>query len=291
MSPASYLTAPPRVAASIVAKVSSECGVASIAAVTLFWLAFAVSVLPVLASAVFVTLRGVEAFRAFKQLGGRAGSGLARIEAGTAELERRLSLAEQRGARLEDSLVRLRRSRAELTVLTAALDEAIGPALPPGQPCASESRRRGPGDELDPSPRRRRQRHGRRGRAAPRDHAARRGRRRAAKAAPAADRACPQRALRLPARAGVARRDAHAVHRHERGAGRRERRGLPRRDRVELRLHDSSAHRRRGGGADAARRSGRSSPARSSSTSAAARRSSRSWTAAFAPASTSAACA
>ncbi len=129
MSPASYLTAPPRVAAIIVAKVSSECGVASIAAVALFWLAFAVSVLSVLASAVFVTLRGVEAFRAFKQLGRRAASGLARIESGTAEIERRLSLAEQRGARLEDSLARLRRSRAELTVLTAALDEAIGPAL------------------------------------------------------------------------------------------------------------------------------------------------------------------
>ena len=123
MSPASYLTAPPRVATPIVAQVASACRVASIAAVLLFWLALAVSVLLVVGSVVFVTLKGIETFRAFKRLNRSAGPALARIEATSAEIERRLSQAEARGARLEASLARLRRSRAELKVLTSAFDE------------------------------------------------------------------------------------------------------------------------------------------------------------------------
>jgi hypothetical protein len=128
MSPASYLTAPPRVAELIVAKVSRKCGVASIAAVTLFWLSLAVSAALVIASAVYVARQGLESYRAFKQLGNRAGGELARIEATTAEIERRLSLFDEREARLADSLGRLRKSQAELNVLTTALDEAIAPA-------------------------------------------------------------------------------------------------------------------------------------------------------------------
>ena len=59
---------------------------------------------------------------------------------------------------------------------------------------------------------------------------------------------------RLPPRGRGARRRAHARRRDERGARRRERRGVPRRGRVVVRLRDAPALRRRGGGADAARR-------------------------------------
>jgi hypothetical protein len=128
MSPASYLTAPPRVAVSIVAKLASECALLASPAVTLFWLSLAVSAALVVASAVYVAVRGLETFRAIKQLGRRTGPPLARIEATTAEIDRRLSLFDEREARLAGSLARLRKSQAELNVLTSALDEAIGPA-------------------------------------------------------------------------------------------------------------------------------------------------------------------
>ena len=94
----------------------------------LFWLSLAVSLALVLGSTVYLTRQGLETFRAFKQLGRRVRPELARIETTTAEIEQRLALAAERGSRLESSLARLHRSRAELNVLTTALDEALEPA-------------------------------------------------------------------------------------------------------------------------------------------------------------------
>lgn len=87
------------------------------------WLSLALGVILTIASAVYLTLKGLEAFRAVKQVGRRAGRELERISAVTAEIEQRLAASDARTDRLEASLTRLRSSRAELNVLTTALAE------------------------------------------------------------------------------------------------------------------------------------------------------------------------
>jgi hypothetical protein len=87
----------------------------------LFWLALAVATVSVVASAIYLTLKGLEAFRAFKGLGRSVTSGLERIERATGEIERHLALAGESGARLESELAQLRRSRASLNVLRSAI--------------------------------------------------------------------------------------------------------------------------------------------------------------------------
>jgi hypothetical protein len=87
----------------------------------MFWLALIIALVLTVASAIFVTLRGLEAFRAFKRLSKAAGSELERIAAASAEIERHLALAAESGTKLEASLARLRASRARLNVLTSAI--------------------------------------------------------------------------------------------------------------------------------------------------------------------------
>ena len=87
------------------------------------WLALIVAVLLVAASVLFLTLRGLEAFRAFKQLGTTVGSELERFGIVGDEIERQLALAGESGTRLTASLERLSASRARLNVLTSAIDD------------------------------------------------------------------------------------------------------------------------------------------------------------------------
>jgi hypothetical protein len=49
--------------------------------------------------------------------------GVARIEASSARIEEHLSRAAESGMRLDAELAQLRRSRAELNVLTSAIDD------------------------------------------------------------------------------------------------------------------------------------------------------------------------
>jgi hypothetical protein len=89
----------------------------------LFWLALAVAIVAVVASSIYVTLKGLEAFRGAKRLGGTVTDEVERIERTTGEIERHLALAAESGSRLEAGLAQLRRSRARLNVLTSAIDE------------------------------------------------------------------------------------------------------------------------------------------------------------------------
>ena len=89
----------------------------------LYWLALAVSIVVVIASAIYTTLKGLEAFRAAKTLGSEVSTGAARIEQASAQIERHLVLAAESGTRLDAELAQLRRSRARLNVLTSALDD------------------------------------------------------------------------------------------------------------------------------------------------------------------------
>ena len=87
------------------------------------WLALAVAAASVIASAIYLTLKGLEAFRACKGLSRNVTSELARIEEASSQIERHLALATESGARLDSELADLRRSRARLNVLTSAIDD------------------------------------------------------------------------------------------------------------------------------------------------------------------------
>ena len=89
----------------------------------LFWLALAVAVVAIVASVISTTLKGLEAFRGVKRLGGAVTSEIARIEQVSGEIERHLALAAESGSRLDAKLAQLRRSRARLNVLQSAIDE------------------------------------------------------------------------------------------------------------------------------------------------------------------------
>jgi hypothetical protein len=84
-------------------------------------LALIIALFLTVASAVYLTTQGLDAFRAFKQLGRVAGDEVDRIAATAGEIERHLALAAESGTQFEASLARLRRSRARLNVLTSAI--------------------------------------------------------------------------------------------------------------------------------------------------------------------------
>jgi hypothetical protein len=88
-----------------------------------FWLSLAFAVVLIIASSVYATLKGLEAFRAFKALGRTVGTELERVSATSAQIERHLELAAESGSNLEESLARLRASRSQLNVLTSALSD------------------------------------------------------------------------------------------------------------------------------------------------------------------------
>jgi hypothetical protein len=90
---------------------------------SLVWLSLAVALVAVIASSVSLTLRGLEAFRAFKALGRNVSTGVERIEQASGEIEKHLALATESGTRLDAELAQLRRSRARLNVLTSAIED------------------------------------------------------------------------------------------------------------------------------------------------------------------------
>ena len=90
---------------------------------SLFWLSLAVAVVVIVASVLYSTRKGLEAFRGFKRLGNAVSSELERIEQVSVQIERHLALASESGSRLEAKLGQLRRSQARLNVLRSAIDE------------------------------------------------------------------------------------------------------------------------------------------------------------------------
>jgi hypothetical protein len=90
----------------------------------LFWLALAVAIAAVIASSIYLTLKGREAFRGAKRLGGAVSGELDRIERASSQIEQHLTFAAESGSKLEAELAQLRRSRARLNVLTSALADA-----------------------------------------------------------------------------------------------------------------------------------------------------------------------
>ena len=112
MSPASYLTAPPRVAVTMVAPVMG------------FWIALAVLVAAVVGGIAYAVVRGLALWRQMKRTGGTFEAETARIADATAEIQGHLDRASASGALLGDAAARLAVSRAKLDVQLQALREA-----------------------------------------------------------------------------------------------------------------------------------------------------------------------
>jgi hypothetical protein len=112
MSPASYLTAPPRVAATIVAPVVA------------FWIALAVLLLAVVGGIAYAVVRGIALWRQVKRIGGTFSAESARIADATADIQEHLDRASASGVSLGDAGERLAVSRAKLDVQLQALREA-----------------------------------------------------------------------------------------------------------------------------------------------------------------------
>ena len=87
----------------------------------LFWLALAVATLVSVVALVTAIRRGLALFRDFKQLSREVGEKLDGIERASGEIELHLQKAATSGSALEASLTRLRTSRAQLAVSTAAI--------------------------------------------------------------------------------------------------------------------------------------------------------------------------
>jgi hypothetical protein len=117
MSPASYLTAPPRVAGTSIAAVSALR--ATIERMSLFWIALILGSLAIVTSIVFLVTRALELWRTAKGF-------LTAFGEGTDELARSVDALASRDApeleRLEPALARLRQSSAQLAVLRNALE-------------------------------------------------------------------------------------------------------------------------------------------------------------------------
>ena len=118
MSPASYLTAPPRVAANILAP--------STIPVMLFWLPFAFLIVSLTGSIAWAALRGFRLWRAFRAVSGRLADEAASLVAKGEATEQRAGDATANAERLATAAERLQGSLAQLAVLRAAFAESRG---------------------------------------------------------------------------------------------------------------------------------------------------------------------
>jgi hypothetical protein len=124
MSPASYLTAPPRVAGRIVAHPASGAAptTSTIRRMLVWvWPALALDVLAVIGGVAFATVRGLSAYRITRTVGGELTAGVDRIARDSDELATKLEKLADSTGRLDEALTRLSASRARLNVLLAAI--------------------------------------------------------------------------------------------------------------------------------------------------------------------------
>ena len=111
MSPASYLTAPPRDAVTIVAPV-------------VVWIALALLAVGVVAGIVYAVVRGLALWRQIKRTGSSFSAESDRIAETSAQMQVHLDRASASGARLAGATERLATSRARLEVQLQAVREA-----------------------------------------------------------------------------------------------------------------------------------------------------------------------
>ena len=123
MSPASYLTAPPRDAAYIVALPNSGGKAVSFWAMV-FWVSLAVLLVALVAGIAYCVLRGLQLYRNAKRASGAITAEMDRISEVTREIEGHTAKAAAASERLKGATGRLALSRARLDVQLAAVREA-----------------------------------------------------------------------------------------------------------------------------------------------------------------------
>jgi hypothetical protein len=124
MSPASYLTAPPRDAASIVAPSVHKTVVTMPRMALLTWVSLLFLVVAIVGSVAFAGSRGLRAWRTFRRFSTTASSAIADVLDTAAEAERHIVAFTEGTEKLSAALARLEESRAELAVIQAAAAEA-----------------------------------------------------------------------------------------------------------------------------------------------------------------------
>src|SRR5436305_4697593 len=125
MSPASYLTAPPRDAASIVAPQGPRHTVVTMAAMPLLdWFSLLFLVLAFAGSITLAVVRALRTWRAFKGLSEAARAAAERVTRSAADAERHAVALADNGERLNVAALRLNESLAQLGVLRAAATNA-----------------------------------------------------------------------------------------------------------------------------------------------------------------------
>ena len=106
MSPASYLTAPPRDAAYIVAPANSTGKAVSVAAMV-FWISLAVLVVATAVGIAYCVIRGLQLYRDAKRASGRITSEMDRISEVTRQIESQSAKAASAADRLHGATGRL----------------------------------------------------------------------------------------------------------------------------------------------------------------------------------------
>jgi hypothetical protein len=125
MSPASYLTAPPRVAAPIVAPPGSEDTVVTMAGMALLaWISLLFLVVAVVGSVSLATVRGLRTWRAVRAFSGATTGALDDVSRIAAEAERHAVSLSEGNARLGAAVTRLQSSLAQLAILRSAASDA-----------------------------------------------------------------------------------------------------------------------------------------------------------------------
>jgi hypothetical protein len=118
MSPASYLTAPPRVAASSIAPSRYDRGVS-----TVLWSAVAFCLFVVLTTLVGLALLAWNGWRQFKALRTGMLAALDELIESVSAVERRLGGVESRSVELQTAIAQLSRTLAQARVLAGAARE------------------------------------------------------------------------------------------------------------------------------------------------------------------------
>ena len=123
MSPASYLTAPPRVAGASIASRKSRARAGYDRVMPFVIVSAVVSVLAFGAAAAFAVVRGLALWRGFRSFSGQLGEALDHVsQAGERASEKASTLGDGNEA-LTPSLERLATSRAQLSVVLAAVSD------------------------------------------------------------------------------------------------------------------------------------------------------------------------
>jgi uncharacterized membrane protein len=124
MSPASYLTAPPRDAASIVAPSIRKTVVTMRGMALLTWISLLFLVLALVGSIALAASRALRAWRTFKRFSKTTSAAIEGVLETAAEAERHAVAVAEGTQKLSAALARLEESRAQLAAIQAAAAEA-----------------------------------------------------------------------------------------------------------------------------------------------------------------------